>query len=175
MTLTLTKPEKSVLAECEAEIERGLNNFVEVGNALLRIRNERLYRAEFGTFQEYCEARWQMSRGHAHRMIEAAGVAENLSPIGDKPVSESITRSLAPLTPKQQREVWQEASDTAKEPGKPTAKEVKLVVEKVTNPTSRTSPSATPEQDSELLSLLKSYWTAANRTERAKFLAWVKQ
>lgn len=78
MTATLSKVEKSALSECEEIVERGLVSFVEVGNALLRIRNERLYRSEFGTFQEYCEARWQMSDRHAGRMIDAAEISAHL-------------------------------------------------------------------------------------------------
>lgn len=135
MTTALTKPEKSVLAELEAEIERGLNNFVDVGNAFLRIRNERLYRAEFGSFQEYCEAKWQMTKVHAYRMIDAAEIAENLK--GNQlvtPTTESQLRPLRNLEPVQQREVWKEAADTAKKPGAPTAKEVKLIIDKVTKP-----------------------------------------
>jgi hypothetical protein len=108
----ITRPEQSVLAECEAIVERGMDSFIEVGNALLRIRNERLYdkkpgHAGFATFQEYCEARWNMSRIHAHRMIEVAEVAENLLPIGNTPASESVVRPLAALPPAQQREAWQ--------------------------------------------------------------------
>jgi hypothetical protein len=119
-----------------------------------------------------------MSDRHARRLIEAAEVAENISasgPIG--PVSESQVRELKNLKPEQQRKVWKEASETANTPGKPTAKEVEAVVRRIapSQSTSRASSPATPEPDSELLSLLKSYWTAATRTERAQFLLWVKQ
>lgn len=130
MSTALTKPERSTLAECEEEIERGLNNFVEVGNALLRIRNERLYRSEFGTFQEYCETRWSMSRGQAYRMIEAAEVVENLSPIGDKPISESAIRPLVQLPPLVQQKVWKKAVASSST-GQPTAREVAAAVEVV--------------------------------------------
>lgn len=134
MTAALSRPERSTLAECEAVIERGMESFIEVGNAMLRIRNDRLYRAEFGTFQEYCEAKWQMDRRHANHLIDAAEVAENLGTMVPKPSSERVARPLAPLPPQQQREAWKEATETAKTPGKPTAKEVKLVVEKRQSP-----------------------------------------
>ena len=58
--MKLAALEICTLAECEDVINRGLATFVEVGNALLRIRDERLYRAEFGTFEAYCRQRWQM-------------------------------------------------------------------------------------------------------------------
>lgn len=97
------------LAECEAIIERGLTTFIEVGAALLRIRDERLYRETHGTFEDYCQGRFHMSRSYAHRHIEAAEVAAVL-PIGNTPRNESVTRILAPLLDEPQRveEVWAE-------------------------------------------------------------------
>lgn len=130
MSTALTKPERSVLAVCEAEIERGLNNFVEVGNALLRIRNERLYRSEFGTFQEYCESRWDLSKTHANRMIQAAEITENLTPMGVKPSSERVGRPLANLPADVQRKAWGSAVDSSAS-GTPTEKEVAAAVEVV--------------------------------------------
>lgn len=46
MTMSLTVPERDELARCEEIIERGLATFVEVGTALLRVRDGRLYPAE---------------------------------------------------------------------------------------------------------------------------------
>lgn len=116
------------LERCEAVIERGFRTFVEVGTALERIREARLYRARHGTFEDYCHERWGMSRVHAHRMIEAAVVAKNLLPIGNIPAAESQARPLAPLKPEQQRAAWTEAVATAPN-GKPTAAHVAAVVE----------------------------------------------
>jgi hypothetical protein len=99
------------LAECEAIIERGLATFVEVGKALLRIRDDRLYRETHSTFADYCKQRWGMSKSHAYRQIEAAEVVDVLSgdgegpkmstrlgdvrhQIGDIPASESVAREL---------------------------------------------------------------------------------
>jgi hypothetical protein len=124
----LAKSERSALVECETIIKRGRDTFIEVGNALLRIREDRLYRAEFGTFQEYCEAKWSMSRIHAHRMIDAAEVASNLLPTGNIPPTERATRPLVKLPPAVQREAWREAV-AASPNGKPTAKEVEAAVE----------------------------------------------
>ena len=49
------------------------------GLALMEIRDGRLYRAEFGTFEEYCNQRWGWERAHAYRLIDAAQVVENVS------------------------------------------------------------------------------------------------
>lgn len=92
--------ESSRLTELETVIEHGLKTFVDVGNALLEIRDSRLYRAEHGTFEDYCRDRWGMSRIHAHRMIEAASVTSNLLPIGNiLPANEAQARPLTQLPP----------------------------------------------------------------------------
>jgi hypothetical protein len=65
-----------------------------------------------------------MSETRANQLIATADVTENLTTIVDKPSllpkTESQTRPLAPLPPKQQREAWKEALETAPE-GKVTA------------------------------------------------------
>ena len=121
--------EAEALAAHEATIERGLKTFVEVGGALLAIRDARLYRAEYGTFEEYCRERWQMSRIHAHRMIASAGVVTNLLPIGNTPppASEAQARPLTVLPPEEQPAIWQAAVETAPG-GKVTAAHVAEVV-----------------------------------------------
>jgi hypothetical protein len=101
----------SRLSQCEVVIEKGMNTFVEVGLALLEIRDDRLYKEQYSTFEEYLERRWGMSRSYAHRLIDAAQVASNLLPIGNKPISESQIRSLTHLEPEEQREAWDAATN----------------------------------------------------------------
>lgn len=67
----LSPTESTRLQKCEAVIEKGLQTFIEVGNALLEIRDSRLYRQDYGTFEDYCRKRWKISRAHAYRLIEA--------------------------------------------------------------------------------------------------------
>lgn len=124
----VTHSESQRLVELEVTIDKGLRTFVDVGNALLEIRDNRLYRAQFGTFEDYCKERWGMSRFYAHRMIEAAAVADNLLPIGNIPATESQARPLTTLEPEQQREVWRQAVETAPN-GKVTAAHVQSVVD----------------------------------------------
>jgi hypothetical protein len=126
----LSTTEARQLERCEAVIERGLHTFLEVGTALCEIRDRRLYRAGHETFEAYCRERWGMGRAHAYRMIDAAKVVENLSPIGDIPRSESVARPLLHLDPPQQREAWSRAVETAPG-GKPTAAHVKATVDEL--------------------------------------------
>jgi hypothetical protein len=92
----MTAVTTTALAELEQVIERGLETFVEVGEALRRIRDERLYRESHKTFEAYCRERWGMSRQRAHQQIEAASIAGTLSTIVDIP-NEAVARELAPL------------------------------------------------------------------------------
>ena len=122
--------EQQELAHCEAVIERGFETFFEIGRAMAIIRDKRLYRAEFSTFEEYCRDRWGMSRIHAHRFIESAQVVANLLPIGNIPATESQARPLTSLEPDQQREAWSELLQEAQASGKPiTAAKVRAVVD----------------------------------------------
>lgn len=123
----LNGDERVELADCESVIERGLETFVEVGQALLRIRDNRLYR-ESGTFEEYCQERWQMERRHAYRLMDAASVVENVSNwTQTAPANEAQARPLTELEPEAQRLAWEIVKETAPE-GKVTAAHVKSVV-----------------------------------------------
>jgi hypothetical protein len=126
-TVPLTPVEREQLADYEATIQRGLNTFYEVAAAFVHIKQRKLYRAEYRTFEEYCKAKWNIDRSYADRMIEAAEVRENLVPIGTVlPEKESHARALVGLEPDQQRQVWQKAVDTAPN-GKVTAQHIKDV------------------------------------------------
>jgi hypothetical protein len=118
------------LEACEAVIERGMTTFIEVGNALLRIRDERLYRQEYRDFETYCQARWAMNRRYANRLIEAADVADRLGPIG--PRNEGQARELSGLPAETAAQVMQEAHDLTA--GQPTATVIREVRERIGNP-----------------------------------------
>jgi hypothetical protein len=111
--LPLTKDESRRLKECERIIERGLESFYQVGNALAEIRDSRLYRISYASFEDYCRERWKISRFYAHRLIDAAQVVDNLLPIGNIPSNEAQARELAPFTPEIQKAVWHVAMSTA--------------------------------------------------------------
>lgn len=100
------------LTELEAVIERGRAVFVEVGEALLEIRDHRLYRPDYPTFDAYCRERWGWSRVHAYRQIAAARVAAML-PMGNSPATERQARELVPLMeqgPEVVQHTWAEAT-----------------------------------------------------------------
>lgn len=89
--------EQADLVACEAALENLRVAFWAAGKALQVIRDARLYRATHPTFEAYAADRWDMSRAHAYRLIEAWPLAERLSPIGDK-LNEGQVRELLPLS-----------------------------------------------------------------------------
>ena len=102
--ITLPAADAAELAQHEAVIERGLQTFYEVGTALLAIRDKRLYRADYSTFEDYCRERWQMGRNYVNKLITAAEVVTNLGTnVPILPTTESQARELVTLTPDEQR------------------------------------------------------------------------
>jgi hypothetical protein len=127
--LSLTIIEQNNLAELESTIERNLHAFYEVGFALMQIRDNKLYRESFTTFEAYCKEKWGMTANYARRLIASSEVMDNIKnvPVGTVPQSERTIRPLAHLEPDQQREVYQRAVETAPE-GKVTAKHIEEIV-----------------------------------------------
>jgi hypothetical protein len=106
MNEALTMPQKVELDELESVISRGLKTFNQVGAALLRIRDMKLYKAEYGTFEDYCRDRWGMSIRRAYQLVDAAMVMENVNNCTQTPATESQARPLAKLPPEQQADAW---------------------------------------------------------------------
>ena len=126
----LAVTEQHKLEEYETVIERGLNTFVDVGNALAQIRDGKLYRQTHSTFEEYCQQRWNLERRQAYRLMDAASVVSNVSNWTQiPPAVESQARPLTRLEPEEQIAAWQEAVETAPN-GKVTAAHVAEVVER---------------------------------------------
>jgi protein gp37 len=122
------------LARHEATIGRGLSTFVEVGRALVAIRDGRLYRGTHATFEEYCRQRWDFDRTRAYQLIDAAGVVDRVSTIVDTPpATESQARPLARLPVAEQPAAWARAVDTAPN-GRVTATHVARVVSQMRRP-----------------------------------------
>ena len=138
MASELTTVEQTALVRCEAEIEEGKSTFIKVGNALSRIKAEKLYRASHSTFESYCQERWGWSRVYTKYVRDAAEAVANIADVNNcehLPETESQVRPLTKLPKTEQARAWADA--VASSPtGKPTAKEVEQVVqERINKPT----------------------------------------
>lgn len=97
------------LTQLEDIIEANQHRFYQTGKALKQIRDDRLFRdLLFDSFEAYVKDRWDMARSQAYRLITAATVIDNLSPIGDGilPQNEFQARVLARFTKEDQRNIW---------------------------------------------------------------------
>lgn len=126
----LSTTEQAAFIDHEHTIERGLDTFIAVGEALGQIRDGRLYRATHTTFADYLAERWPDigGRRQADRLISAAEVERDLRPIGLSVANEAQARELAPLAPDERRKVMQRAVEASPD-GKPTAAAIKRAAE----------------------------------------------
>lgn len=94
-TLTpLQKSDLKKLVEVVLNAEKSYKKSqLEGGAALLEINDRKLYLNDCDTFEEFCVKFFGYKRAHAYRLMEGAKI-KDLSPIGDKLLTESQTRSL---------------------------------------------------------------------------------
>jgi len=135
LPLFLDAHEAIEFSRCEGVVDRGLAAFLDVGQALWQIRQSRLYRESYDTFEQYVDHRWHMSKSQAYRVISATEIVHQLeeagSPIGDSgehllPANEAQARPLSQLPEHQRAGAWQASVERAG--GQPTAQVVQEVV-----------------------------------------------
>lgn len=123
----LSSDEKLTLNAYEEIIEKGLKTFIEVGNALFEIKNNKLYRESFTTFEAYCKDRWQLKRQRAYELMGAAEIVHqlsenNLSEISDNPnllpSKESHANALAQIPVTLRFQVWRSIVEESLNTGK---------------------------------------------------------
>lgn len=119
---TLTATEQNKLIGLERVIARTQATFIECGEALATIRDERLYRATHVTFEAYCKEKYRFSRSRAYALMAASEVAGNVSQCETFPMSQRAAEELSRV-PSAER---QKVADRATSNGKPlTAARVK--------------------------------------------------
>jgi hypothetical protein len=125
----LTTREGDRLEQLEARIDAGKKTFIEVGSALAEIRDGKLYRASFKTFDDYCREKWGWDRTYCHRIIAAAAAVKML-PIGNEISSESQARELAKADPEARAAIVETANAAAKAEGRTmTARDIRETID----------------------------------------------
>lgn len=122
----LVATDRKDFARLDGAIAKGLATFVEVGRALLEIRDRKLYRENYVTFEQYCEQRHQLTKSYAWRLIESAEVVEDLKKVANwqqaqpiLPANEGQCRELLCVPDDALPEVWQEVCVHAERDGVP--------------------------------------------------------
>jgi hypothetical protein len=153
----LTAPERTDLRKLCKIVEDGLGKFIEVGSALLEINERKLYRETHKTFEAFASEKFGISKSHAYRMIEAAEIRADLSPIwGQSPIAAAINtegqlRELGRVGSEALPDIVEKIAEKCEAEGcKPTAKVIKSVVDETLGKT-KPEPKPVkpePEQDS---------------------------
>jgi hypothetical protein len=146
------------LEENEQLISEGLATFVEVGRALLDIRDAGQYRdAGFDTFDDYCKVRWGFGKSWASEHIAGARVVEAIA-VRDReqrPANLTQAKPLIPLLNSQGeaavRDAWDEIVEAHDGDGAITGREIRSYLD----PTSSVAPSQRPVSDAYLSALDK--------------------
>ncbi len=111
----LTTRESRELDQLEAIVDAFQVAYMDAGQALMVIRDKKLYRHVAKTFEEYAKQRFSYSRQHSYRLIEAYQAVRDtediLSPNGDKvlesPRTEGVARELAKAeSPEKRADLW---------------------------------------------------------------------
>lgn len=109
----LTTIEVNRLESLETTIQRGIKSFIEVGAALSEISEKRLYRAQYETFEEYCQQRWDFTAARGRQLMSAVEAIASLPDDLPRPARASQAQELAKVSPELRGDVWRDALETA--------------------------------------------------------------
>lgn len=143
----LSVVERRSLEKLEKVIESGVESFLATGSALKEIRDQRLYREGFKTFEAYVKARWSFDRSRAYQLIDASDLKADLSTIVDKnPKADEVKtegqlRELASVPTESLADVIAKASEIAGD-APLTAKVLKEARQQVLEPEKLEEPTA---------------------------------
>ena len=166
----LSVVEQSELSRLESIIEKNLQSFYDVGMALTKIRDQRLYREKHETFQEYCKYQWDISRPRAYQLIGAAEVQNNLSTVVDKLLPERILRPLTSVSSDKQIEIIKKLRETFD--GEIIGREVRWAVNQIKKKQEKILRGKVIKLDTNFNQLMNK-WFCAKPKVREKFHQWI--
>lgn len=117
----LPADEAHQLTKCERIIGDGFTTFLKVGLALGEVRDSRLYRAEFESFEDYCDKKWSLTRTRAYQIMSAALTANEVSKKLDTDLNEAQARAIKPVLDEHGADAAAAVISDAHESGKVTA------------------------------------------------------
>jgi hypothetical protein len=175
-SIPLTTAEKTRLLQLESTVQTHLESFLTVGRSLCEIRDKRLFREFYGTWEIYCERKWGIGYARANDIARCAQIADNLlegcaAPEGgDAPLPDDLSpdalRPLRKLTPELQQSCWRLASRITEKPtGNIVSRIVRVVQEAINQGGDENGagrPKSKPPQSHRKLFLLSVHRLAAN-------------
>jgi len=160
----LTTDEKNRLKNLEGQIEAAVEMIKSIGDALLEIRDSRLYRQEFSTFDQYCLARWSISRPRAYQLIDMSKLAGQIGArIRYTSITEAHVRELKRVGPDDQAEIWEKTKQRF-ETDRPSMRQLQEIINEHTGKTETNSGNVLLSSDSVEWYTPEEYTNAARAT-----------
>ena len=150
MSEKLNVSERGRLRKLEQTVLDGMASFVAVGEALKEIRDGKLYRESYKTFEKYVDDKWGFEKRHAYRLIDAAETSKKLCPSGSQNErvleikSERQLREIKDVPVDSMEQVVERAAELAGD-DKITASDLKQARQEVLGEVTATIPN--PSQD----------------------------
>ena len=108
---------KGPFRELETQIDDNFKGAFTLAAALAEIREKRLYREDYKTFEEYCKTRWDYSRSYCERLADTNSVLIDLKGYEDNemyPRNELQARVFVPLNKDQRIKLLKTAHEKSK-------------------------------------------------------------
>lgn len=129
--MKLAQTDNNHLLTLEAVVEKNIETVQEWCEALLEIKEKKLYRIAYRTWEEYCDLRWGINPKWVNVKLKAQQVRQrlNIQPKTGRigPISDSAAATLAGVESDRQDEVIEAVVESG---GKPTAKAISDEAEK---------------------------------------------
>jgi hypothetical protein len=178
----LTTVEVHKLERLEGVIQKGMASFLAVGSALAEIREDRLYRAQYSSFEAYCQDRWQFTADYGRKLTRAVEAIASLPDDLPKPTRESHARVLAAIPEEDRADAWRDACEEAEVEGREvTTADIKSAAARLeeeddswaTQPVGKSNMQEVAPMITELVKLLNEAANAAERLQKTSASAWM--
>lgn len=130
MTTAVKTTKERSLKELKSIVDHTIESTIECGLALKEIRDRKLFLEECGSFQEFCETNWKVTKQRAYQLIDSAEVIASLPPQKSTMVdSERVARELKKVPEGNREAVLDRAAESGKVTGKSVATAAKSMKE----------------------------------------------
>ena len=137
----LNEDEKKTLNSQLRIIRKGMSTFIDVGNALSRIREGKLYRETHKSFEAFAKYHFEYSRTYATGLANSAELISQLKEANVKELPKNEAQARILLGVANPIEVWSKSLETAKAKKRPvTANLIKNIGGKAPKPKPKKPP-----------------------------------
>lgn len=164
----------SRLSELEPSIQRLKDAWLEASEAL-READELYKELGYTSFDSYCRERWGWQRQRAYELIASGDAVKELPPeCNFKITNATQALELSKSAPHRRVEVLEHAAASGPITAK-SIRESRAVIDPGSEPVKPPSQEAIEaDKESDSLFQLKRWWKKAGKSDRKKFLRWVK-